>query len=448
MLDVHYAKDTFYEWASHWIQLRSKTLAFVQELITGHEVKYEGKQYNTDILQMLLTDLDQLHLETPVLPVLVEDALGQQARIIQSSLRQWESSTHNFLQKYGQFLGAEEKERMARLMRSSLRDAMERLPEFQSAFTTVLRVGPVTVENPVVDEDEQQAYRILVDIFDLFYDNQTDRRRVPKTPQLQTTLHLWRTQQESQFLVKLKHCLAPLAEAGVHFYYPTKRKQKGLLFDVYLAFEIIDFEQMELQVFGVAQYLAQIQALYHTFYLIPTVNQHPLGGMIGVSSDALKALATGQALSNQFRPFPISEDAQILITELDLIPLADIVLVGELGDIFIGCTRERNKLWFARSRLATQYLSDRTRLTKFEEYFASRMQEVVAQGETICRQAGEITVDDRAHAAWDELWHEALVLLHSLANATTVDETYVAQPMLQASPLDPLFFYYLNHQYR
>lgn len=159
------------------------------------------------------------------------------------------------------------KEHMARLMRYNLREAMESLPLFQTSFTTALRVGPVMVENTVVDGHEQHAYHTLVDIFDLFYDEQTDRRQVLKTRQLQTTLHLWRTQQKSQFLVRLKHCLAPLAEAGVQFYYPTKRKQKGFLFDVYLAFEIIDFEQMDLQMGYIAQYLAQLETPHHFLYL-------------------------------------------------------------------------------------------------------------------------------------------------------------------------------------
>lgn len=333
-------------------------------------------------------------------------------------------------------------------MRYNLRDAMEKLSEFQSPFSTILRVGPVVVENPIVDEHEQQAYHTLVDIFDLFYDNQTDRRRVPKTPQLQTTLQLWRTQQESQFLVKFKHCLAPLAEVGVQFYYPTKRKQKGFQFDVYLAFEIIDFEQMGLQLEYIAQHLAQLEAPYHFLYLIPTIGQHPLGRMVMVSIETLKALADGKESADGIHSLSISEDVQTFVPELDMTQLADITLVHQIGAIFAECTFERNKLSFARSRLATQELSDRTRLTKFEEHFAGRMQEVVAQGEATCRQAGETTVGEGAQAAWSGLWDEATVLLHTLADAATVDEAYVAQPVMQASPLDPQFFRYLNHQYR
>lgn len=448
LLDVHYAKDTFYEWASHWIQLRSKVLTLVQALITLHDSTYGGKSYNTNILQTLYAEFEQLHLGASGLPALVEHALGQQAQNIQSDLRQWQSSMHAFLQQYLQFLEGEEKERMARLMRYNLRDAMEKLSAFQSSFITVLRVGPVTVENPVVDEDEQQAYRMLVDIFDLFYDNQTDRRRVPKTPQLQTTLHLWRTQQESQFLVKLKHCLAPLAEAGVQFYYPTKRKQKGFLFDVYLAFEIIDFEQMELQMGYIAHYLAQLEAPHHFLYLIPTVDQRPLGNMVIVSIDTLKALVDEKESFGEIHPLPISEDAQTLLPELDMKPPADITLVHQMGAIFAECTFERNKLSFARSRLRPQDPFDHSRLAGFEAHFADRIQEILVAGEAIWSQAGKIPMEDEAQAAWGELWHEALVLLHSLADATTVDETYIAQPILQASPLDPLFFRYLNHRYR
>lgn len=442
LLDVHYAKDTFYEWASHWIQLRGKVLTLVQALMTLHETVWKGKEYNTEILQELYNDLDQRFRETPGLPAMIENSLGQQAQTIQSNLRQWQSSMKGFLQQYQQFLGGEEKERMARLMRSGLRDAMERLPEFQSAFTTVLRIGPVTVENTVIDEDEQQVYRMLVDIFDLFYDNQTDRRQISKASDLQTNLRLWRTQQESQFLVKLKHCLAPLAEAGVHFYYPTKRKQKGFLFDVYLAFEIIDCEQIALQVDSIAQYLTQLEALHHFLYLVPTVNKHPLGNMIMVSVDTLKVLA------DKKEPLHISEDALALVPELDRVSPADITLVHQVKAALAECIYERNKLWFARSRLHAQDLFDHSLLTGFEEHFAKRIQDIVAQGEAICSQANEMAIEDRAQTAWNEMWDHALVLLNTLADGTTVDETYVAQPILQASPLDPLFFYYLNHQYR
>lgn len=448
LLDAHYAKDTFYEWATHWIQLRSKVLALVQELVTLHDSTYVGKSYNTDILQKLYADFEQLNLGTPGLPALIEHALGQQAPTIQSKLRQWQSSIHAFLQQYLQFISGEEKERMTRLMRYNLRDAMEKLSEFQSSFITVLRVGPVLIENTVIDEHEQQAYHTLVDIFDLFYDEQTDRRHVPKARQLQTTLNLWRTQQESKFFVKLKHCLAPLAEAGVQFYYPTKRKQKGFLFDVYLAFEIMDFEQIALQMGYIAQYLAQLEAPHHFLYLVPTIDKHPLGNMIMVSVDTLKALADEKEPFGQIHPLPISEDALALVPELKKVPLADITLVHQIGATLAQCAFERNKLLFARSHLTTQDLSDHTRLTKFEEHFASRMQEVVTQGEAICQQASETTVGEEAQAAWNELWDEAVVLLHALADVTTVDESYVAQPMRQSMPVDPLFFRYLNHRYR
>ncbi|MEZ4663944.1 MAG: hypothetical protein R2911_40945 [Caldilineaceae bacterium] len=448
LLDAHYAKDTFYEWASHWIQLRGKVLVVVQELIALHDSTYVGKSYNTNKLQTLYADFEQLNLGTPGLPAVIEHALGQQAQTIQSTLRQWQSSMHAFLQQYLQFLSGEEKERMARLMRSNLRDAMEKLPTFQSSFTDVLRVGPVTVANAVVDEHEQQAYRTLVDIFDLFYDEQMDRGRVYKARNLQTTLRLWRTQQEAQFLAELKHCLVPLAEAGVHFYYPTKRKQKGFLFEVYLAFEIIDFEQMELQVGYIAQCLAQLEAAYHFFYLVPTVDKHPLGNMIMVSVDTLKALVNEKEPVGQIYPLPISEDALALLPELEQVYPADITLVHQIGAILTECAFERNKLSFARSRLDTQELSDRTRLIKYEEHFASRMQEVVSQGEAICHQASETTIGEEVQAAWNELWDERAVLLRTLADATIVDETYVAQPVLQVSTLDPLFFRYLNYRYR
>lgn len=448
LLDAYYAKDTFYEWATHWIQLRNKVLAVVQALVTLHDSTYAGKSYNTDILQKLYADFEQLHLGTPGLPAFMEHALGQQAQTIQNTMRQWQSSMHAFLQQYLQFLRGEEKERMARLMRYNLRDAMEKLSEFQSSFITVLRVGPVTVENTVVDEHEQQAYRTLVDIFDLFYGDEADRKQFPKARELQTTLRLRRTQQESQFLVKLKHCLAPLAEAGVKFYYPTKRKQMGFLFEVYLAFEIVDFEQMELQVEYIARYLAQLEAVHHFLYLIPTIDQYPLGNMIMVSVDTLKALVNEEEPPGQIYPLPISEDAFALLPELEQVYPADITLVHQFSAILAECAFERNKLSFARSHLDTQDLSDRTRLTKFEEHFAGRMQEVMAQGKAICHQAGETTVGDRAQATWNELWDETLTLLHSLADVTTVDKAYIAQPIMQSSPLDPQFFRYLNYRYR
>ncbi|MEZ4735025.1 MAG: hypothetical protein R3E79_48640 [Caldilineaceae bacterium] len=448
LLDKYYAKDTMYEWINYWIELRRMVLTLFQALTSLHETTYIGKDYDTKTLQEFYVALGQRFRETPGLPAKIESLLGEQAQSMQRNMRQWQSSMHAFLRQYLQFLSGEEKERMARLMRYNLRDAMEKLSTFQTSFADVLRVGPVTVANAVVDEHEQQAYRTLVDIFDLFYDEQMDRGQVYKARNLQTTLRLWRTQQEAQFLANLKHCLAPLAEAGMHFYYSTKRKQKGFLFDVFLAFEIIDFEQMELQLEYIAQYLAQLEAPYHFLYLIPTVDQHPLGNMVMVSIETLKALADEKESADAIHPLPISEDAQTLVPELDMTPLADITLVHQMGAIFAECTFERNKLSFARSRLDPQEPFDRSRLAGFEAHFATRIQEIVTQGETICLQANEAAVGDRAQVAWYELWHEALDLLHLLADATTVDETYVAQPILQTSALDPLFFHYLNHRYR
>lgn len=183
-------------------------------------------------------------------------------------------------------------------------------------------------------------------------------------------------------------------------------------------------------------------------YLIPTIDQHPLGNMIMVSVDTLKALADEKEPLGQIYPLPISEEALVLVPELDSASLADITLVHQIKAVLAECAFERNKLSFARSRLCAQDLFDHSRLTVFEEHFTKRIQDIVAQGEVICSQAGEIAVEGRAQTAWNALWRDALVLLHTLADGTTVDETYIAQPIIQTSPLDPLFFRYLNHQYR
>jgi hypothetical protein len=108
---------------------------------------------------------------------------------------------------------------------------------------------------------------------------------------------------------------------------------------------------------------------------------------------------------------------------------------------------ERNKLYFARSKLDRNVEEEATLLHNYEGRALAQSKELLERFRGLKTEALEYADTGPARQEWLALWEEGAVLIEGIADFSDVTANYTPQPAVQLSVLDLFFFRYLNRRY-
>jgi hypothetical protein len=192
-----------------------------------------------------------------------------------------------------------------------------------------------------------------------------------------------------------------------------------------------------------ATYLA-----YDFLYLVPTVHGHQYGSLVKrVGRDTLQRLAVGEEVQGGVYPVQPPEGLYNVLPSLDPAPLPDVALVQHLGEIQAHLVMERNRLYFARSRLDTNVEEEVTLLRRYESDTLTRSQELLKDFSQLQTRALSYNDTGPAQQEWLTLWEQGATFVQSLADFSDVTVNYTPQPAAQQSAIDHLFARYMNRRY-
>ncbi len=170
-------------------------------------------------------------------------------------------------------------------------------------------------------------------------------------------------------------------------------------------------------------------------------------GLTRVGRDTLQKLLAGEAIQSGVYPVQPPDGFHDVLPDLIPMPLPDVALVQNLAEIRTRPVMERNRLFYARSKLDPAVDGEDALLNRYERDATNIAHELQSQFNRLQEEAMN---EDTSPALeeWSELWKESSIFIQGLANLDDVNEGYKPQPVLQPSVIDDLLIPYLNRRYR
>jgi hypothetical protein len=439
LVEERYAPRLAFDWAQHWYNLRHKTIEFSRTLVGTYENIYRGRRFSSSQLEPLASELDFLYRQAPHLPARLVSRFGLQQRVIDG----WSSSMLAFLQQFLQHNPEDPQNQQSVLMRYNLKDAIKKLLAMHRAFAEIFQAEIDHFNMRTLDSQESMTYPYLADILDYWFEGH--RQHVHN---LRATLQRWREAKKRSFASRIREGLAPLAKTGMQFLYPSGPLDEHPLTGLCLGYEVLDFERQFEQVGLIGVTIASLDLSYDFLYLVPTVRRHQYGVMATrIGRDTLQRVVSGETVQSGVYPVRPPEGLYAILPDLVPTALPEVALVQRLGEVQGHLTVERNKLYFARSRLDPNNGAEVALLHRYQAEALTRSQELLEMLGLLQAEALSFEDTGAARQEWQSLWEEGIVLVQSLADFSDIDANYTPQPVMQLSMLDPLLARYMNRRY-
>lgn len=434
LIKDRHTTDTLDDWLKQWKHMRTHWLSLVESLINVYERYYRQRNPNLASMKKLALEALQDYPKLLNLPARLQDEFRAQERTITS----WSNSFHTFIRQYLQH-NPQEGNHDAFLMRINLKDVTHKLDSMHQAFEGFFAATADDVGMRQLNDQEARSLTFLIDILDYWF---TEPSR--SAPNLRYAIRQWREQTRSSEMAAVRASLAPLAEAGMAFVYPTALlKIDSMLIGLCVGYEIYDFSAQLSQVARVCRYLADLDLTYSFLYLVPTIQGHLQGSIIRVSRDTVRRLLEHEPIDQAF-PVSPPEGLEHVLPGISLTPLPDTLLVGKAGEAISRLVMERNRSYFARSSLQIASPEDSQLLKKYEQLAQGGVQQALIAFRSSYEEAQQLDMPDFAAGAWQELWEAIRSRVEALSDFSDIPNAHTPTSVMEASPVDPLFFAYLN----
>jgi hypothetical protein len=438
LVENYYAPLSVYEWIDHWKRVRQKMLAFARALIAAFEDLYRGQRPDSRSLTALGDEVLSLIAQAPTLPPRLADRFKRQ----EGDVKTWAGSFSSFVRQFFIHNMADRQSQTAFLMRMNLKEATTQLPTSHRAFADIFLVESDVLGMQSLDGQETEAYSHLMDVLDY-----SCKETPQPTNNLPQSIRQWHESRNASFAVRVRKILASLEQEGMTFLYPTRVIEEPAVTGVCIGFEIIDFEEMLTQVVLICNAFASSNLDSTFLYLVPTVNRQLCGSVVRMTFETLRSLFAGQPTNGNY-PVEPPEGLTAVLPDLHLTPLPEPALVSQLVDLAAVLVTERNRLFFARSKLDSSKEEEAALITHYEHEVSSRIDEA---GETFHRIRADALAYEGADAGareWRTLWIEVGQYIEGLLDLSGISNTYIPNSALQHPLLQQMFHRYMNAKYR
>jgi hypothetical protein len=436
-VEESYTPPLVYDWEKPWDALRRAALQCAHGIMVQYESAYRGRPVEMRQIAAQARELETLQRKILSLPKRLKDAFASEQQV----MTEWSSFLLNFVRQFVQHDPQNSQQQDSRLMRRNLKDVIKRLPAFHQAFAALFRIEPDHFGMTALNKLESEAYLYLSDLLDYWFEGHR-----PPVRYLESTIKEWRGEQRQVFARSVRERLAPLAEQGMQFLYPTGPAYDHPLTGLYLGYEVMDFTQQIEQVLLIVSALALLEAEYHFLYLIPIVHKQIVTvKATRFAEQTVKQLAAGEADAEVY-PVPLPKDIHAVLPDLNSTPPTDMTLVLELGGLLASLVAERNKRDLARSMLDTQIEEEAQLFRHYDDEVRVRLQQLLELWNRLQEKAR--TEDNgTAQQQWQRLWQEAATLVAQLAEPDNASAGEPQQLTADLSSLNVLIAKYMNRKY-
>jgi hypothetical protein len=166
-----------------------------------------------------------------------------------------------------------------------------------------------------------------------------------------------------------------------------------------------------------------------------------------IAFETLRLLFAGEP-ANRIYPVEPHEGLTAVLPDLDLTPLSEAALVSQLVDLAGVLVTERNRLFFARSKLDSSKEEEAALIMHYEHEVSSRIEEARETLNIIRVDALAYEGADAGTREWRILWIEGGRYIEGLFDLSGISDTYEPNSALQHPLLEQMFHRYMNAKYR
>ncbi len=439
VVEERYAPRLAYEWAQQWHTLRHKTLSFVRALITFFERLYQGQRALGREIDAGIIEVDKLFRQSPELPTRLATVYKPQ----QKAINDWAASMHAFLQQLAEHDPHDMQNHPAFLMRLNLKQAIQKLPAMQQAFDAIFQVEVDHFTMRALDQQEAETYQYLRDILVFWFGSQ--QRHVTSVRQ---AIQEWQTVEWSKYAAKVAASLAPLAEVGMSYVYPTKPLDEHYYDSICIGYGVMDFQQQLLQLEIICRTIATLDITYTFLYLVPVIGNRQHGATVTrIERETIQKLVAGEIITEGVYPVSPPEGLTDVLPDLDVTPISETEITNRLGVIWIHLMIVRNMLYFARTRLNIAIEEEAALLAQYEREASKRAEEKQATYIQLMEEALAFEETGQARNEWIVFWAQVNQNVQTLIDFQDIPNEYIPQPAIQITHLDQLLQQYMNKKY-
>jgi hypothetical protein len=437
IVEESYAPLLAYDWEKPWDALRRAALQFARNIIVQYESAYRGRPIDMRQIGAQARELETLQGKVLSLPKRLKDAFASDQQV----MTEWSSFLLNFVRQFVQHDPRGLQQQNSRLMRRNLKDVIKRLPAFHQAFATLFRIEPDHFGMTALNKQESEAYPYLSDLLDYWFEGHR-----PPVRHLESAIKEWREEQCQVFARRVREGLAPLAEQGMQFLYPTGPAYDYPLTELCLGYEVLDFTQQIEQVLLIVSALASLEVEYHFLYLLPTVHKQLVSAKATrFAEQTVKRLAAGEPDAEVY-PVPLPKNIHAILPDLNTTPLTDVTLVLELGELLASLVAEQTKRVLTHSMLDTQVEEEAQLLHHYEDEVQMRLQQLLGQW-TQLQENACIENNGAVQQQWLRLWREAATIVERLTEPNDASKGETQQLTADLLSLNELIAKYMNRKY-
>jgi len=439
IFESQYSSISSYEWIDHWYQTRRKFLEFGQAVIQFFNLIYCEKAADENKLRDLGIQAVELEKHNPRIPLRLAKQFNNHQKLINS----WGNSYAHFIRHFfGHSQSGVIDKHKSLLMRINLNDAIKGLPKVHQAFHEVLQTESNSSEMQSLDEQELKLYPYIIRVLNFWCEGTKQ-----KTSNLLRTVDQWERDKDTDFALRIRQLLAPLADAGMTFLYPVRVFEEFPLYNICIGFEIISFELLSKQIELICQHIIASEFNYTYLYLVPTIRSNIYNAVIRVSFDTLRKLFAGEQAEGIF-PVSIPEGMVDILPGLQITPMPDMVQITQVANIATELVAQRNIVGFARSRLDPTIEDEAILLNQYQTSVIKQINLLQNNFDELYTIAILSNIE-QGKSEWIDFWNRAKAYIQQLTDLSFLVDGCVPQlsthhPLLEEMAQQYISACYIN----
>ena len=438
----HYLAQSIYEWQEQWYALRMKFIESIEMCIEAYRKVFLGREVNVNKLNRMF--IDSLNQATNLrdMPASCESKFDKNLEGVNS----WETNITNFLRQYLDHDPKEAQQRSSSLMRYNLKEAVKNLNRMQQSYQIICDANQLEIELSDINIREEKNYPFLAEILDIWF-----QRPSVQIANINKVIEEQRDRRNKKFLDAIHASLAPLEESGFKFAYPTQPVLNHPLIELYLAFEVTDFEHFIEDLTLIIIQLATLSVECHFVNLVPLLNgKRYLSHVMRISFDTIRKIGEDKMGNPFWSILPVEPTFNLnnVLPEINEISLYENDLQAEFYRIYSVLNIARNQVYLIKSRLDRSEPFEDQLYYRYSQTIDAERKSILHDIEKLREQMDAFKVDDDAADEWENYCEICMKRLQVISDIENFEiDTFQPQNILEDIEILGLFNRYLNAKY-
>ena len=441
-IESYYSSQSVYEWQEQWYTLRLKFIESIEMCIDVYRKSLQGRKANIKKLNMMFIDSLTQAVRLRDLSFPWKYSFDKDLEAINS----WETSVNNFLRQYLEHDPKDAQQSSSRLMRYNLKEAAKNLPRMQQSYQIISNATQLYFNLSDLNVKEGKNYSFLAEILDLWF-----QRPFAQIPNVNKVIAEQRDSRKKEFIDAVHEILAPLEKSGFKFVYPTQPVLDHPLIQLYLAFEVTDFECFIEDLLSVITRLATFPLECHFANLIPLLNgKRYLSHVLRISFDTIRKIVEDRVDNPFWSILPVEPTLNLndVLPKLGEMSLYEDKLQVEFYRIYGVMNTARNLAYLIKSRLDRSKPFEEQLYNRYWQAIDTDLKSIPPDIVKLKEQMRAVETDNNTTDEWQNFCDACMNRLQTISDIETLQpDTFQPIKILQDLEILILFNRYLNAKY-